>query len=64
MSEKCENCRHFHTVYGSDWRRDIVIFGIPKARECRRNPPAVGPIRWPSIGKQDWCGQWEAKLDE
>ena len=54
----CETCRWFDAD--------------PKPHEqiglCRKCPPQMlptpeAPSVWPEVTSEDWCGQWEEKID-
>ena len=56
--DKCENCRYGDpNIYGKDGYLDLYEDLI-----CRKNPPSKNSY-WPTVGKNDWCGEFQNKID-
>ena len=67
---KCEDCKYFEPITDCDGNDDVV-------GECRRNTPLLRAFVlsdndkyklgkdaiWPEVLTDDWCGEFEAKID-
>ena len=52
--EKCDGCRFYH------W------WSTQYSGQCRRYPPKIvdrHAERWPNVGPDDWCGEFEPKVE-
>ena len=56
--EKCENCKFARGI--EVWKDDVKELG--KLKCCRF--PKSGFGGWPTVGKNDWCGEFKSKYDE
>ena len=62
-TERCQNCR-YSFLYG--WRDALEIVQIHQVHQCRRRSPIIVEkgSSWPEVIGQDWCGDWEQKVEE
>ena len=56
--DKCDNCKYGDPcIYGKDGYLDLYDDLI-----CRKNPPSKNNY-WPTVGKNDWCGEFQRKIE-
>ena len=63
MNTDCENCKF--------WQQDNEISYMGLCRRHAPHPPATHPVEspgsmdaiWPRTKNEDWCGEWQAKVE-